>query len=150
MKFLIATDGSKFSQNAIKKFCSLFEDFQNPEIKVISVAETPKYGMDPMGASAEFYVQLDADARKLASQAVRKADEEISAGFPGLKNDFLSSVISGSPKIVIVEEAEKWGADMIVLGSHGYGFWKRAFIGSVSDAVVHHAPCSVLIIRKDE
>ncbi len=51
------------------------------------------------------------------------------------------------PKESIVEEAQKWSADLIVLGSHGYGFWERMLLGSVSNAVVHHAPCSVLIVR---
>ena len=37
--------------------------------------------------------------------------------------------------------------DLIVVGSHGRGFWGR-LLGSVSDGVVHHAPCSVLVVRK--
>ena len=53
----------------------------------------------------------------------------------------------GRPAQVIVEAAERWGADVIVAGSHGHGFWGRLAIGSVSDAVLHHAPCSVLVVR---
>lgn len=53
----------------------------------------------------------------------------------------------GSPKRVILEEAERWGADLIMVGSHGYGFWNRLLLGSVSQAITTHANCSVEIVR---
>ncbi|HEX5084219.1 MAG TPA: universal stress protein [Blastocatellia bacterium] len=55
---------------------------------------------------------------------------------------------SGSPKEVILDESESWDADLIVLGSHGYGGWRRFLLGSVSHAVATHAHCSVEIVRK--
>ena len=58
-----------------------------------------------------------------------------------------TEVLTGSPKRVIVEETEKWGADLIVLGSHGYRSWERLLLGSVSQAVVAHAECSVEVVR---
>ncbi len=45
------------------------------------------------------------------------------------------------------EEAERWGADLIVMGSRGLGTWNRLLLGSVSSAVVNHAKCSVEIVR---
>ena len=53
----------------------------------------------------------------------------------------------GAPRPVILDEAENWGADLIVMGSHGYGAWKRFLLGSVSQAVVSHAKCSVEVVR---
>ena len=47
-----------------------------------------------------------------------------------------------------MEEAEKWGADLIVMGSRGLGAWNRLLLGSVSDSVVHHAKSSVEIVRR--
>ena len=55
--------------------------------------------------------------------------------------------IEGSPKSVILEEAEKFGADLIVVGSHGYGMVEGFLLGSVSNAVALHAKCSVEIVR---
>jgi nucleotide-binding universal stress UspA family protein len=49
---------------------------------------------------------------------------------------------------VILDEAEKWDADLIVLGSHGYSGWQRFLLGSVSHAVATHALCSVEIVRQ--
>ena len=47
----------------------------------------------------------------------------------------------------IAAVAKETKADLIILGSHGYSRWERLLLGSVSDSVVHHAPCSVLIVR---
>lgn len=58
-----------------------------------------------------------------------------------------TEVLSGSPKRVILEEAEAFGADLIVVGSHGHGALERFLLGSVSQAVALHAKCSVEIVR---
>ncbi len=59
-----------------------------------------------------------------------------------------STVVIDSPKDAIVEEAERWGADLIVVGSHGYRGPERALLGSVSQAVATQAKCSVEIARR--
>ncbi len=55
---------------------------------------------------------------------------------------------AGDPRAVIVDEAQDWGADLIVVGSHGYTGLKRWLIGSVALSVVNHAPCSVEVVRR--
>ena len=64
--------------------------------------------------------------------------------------DFTSKVELGIPEKVIIETAQEWQADLIVVGSHGRGFWGRTMIGSTSDAIIHNAPCPVLVVRKSE
>jgi nucleotide-binding universal stress UspA family protein len=59
-----------------------------------------------------------------------------------------AAVREGDPRSVIVDEAEEWGADMIVLGSHGYTGLKRLLLGSVAQSVAAHAHCSVEIVRR--
>jgi nucleotide-binding universal stress UspA family protein len=54
---------------------------------------------------------------------------------------------SGDPALGILQVAEEEGADLIVVGSHGQGAAERFLIGSVSEKVVRHAPCSVLVVR---
>ncbi|HEX6625673.1 MAG TPA: universal stress protein [Pyrinomonadaceae bacterium] len=64
-----------------------------------------------------------------------------------------SSVVVGDPKRALVEEAERWGADCIFVGSHGFGNrLERFLLGSVSAAVAARAHCSVEVVRapKDE
>ena len=59
----------------------------------------------------------------------------------------LLDVLTVGAVLCIVGHATPAAADLIVLGSHGYKTWERLLLGSVSNSVVHHAPCSVLIVR---
>jgi nucleotide-binding universal stress UspA family protein len=52
------------------------------------------------------------------------------------------------PKELILKEASDWGAHLIVLGSHGRRGLDRLLLGSVSEAIAAHAPCSVEVIRR--
>jgi nucleotide-binding universal stress UspA family protein len=57
--------------------------------------------------------------------------------------------LTGNPGPTICQLAKNWSADLILVGSRGLKGLKEMFLGSVSNYVTHHAPCSVLIIRKD-
>ena len=57
------------------------------------------------------------------------------------------ALLPGPARTVILDEAESWRADLIVVGSHGYRAWERFLLGSVSQAVVSHAKCSVEVVR---
>ena len=61
-----------------------------------------------------------------------------------------SAVERGDPKSVIIDTVARWDADLIVIGAHGADALERFLIGSVSDAVARHAPCSVQIVRQAE
>jgi nucleotide-binding universal stress UspA family protein len=148
MKVLIATDGSDFSQQAVERCCQMFDESLDTEIRIISAAVPVILATDPYGFSAGYYNDLEKAAELQAGEAVTRAENEVRK-HPGLAVELTSQVIAGEPKRVIVEEATRWGAELIVLGSHGYGFWQRALLGSVSDSVTLHAPCSVLVVRKD-
>lgn len=58
--------------------------------------------------------------------------------------------LDGAPEQEICELADSWSADLIIVGSRGLKGLKEMFIGSVSNYVTHHAPCSVLIARTEE
>jgi nucleotide-binding universal stress UspA family protein len=64
--------------------------------------------------------------------------------------DVKSKVLRGEAKVVILDEAQHWGADLIVLGTHGYNAFERFWLGSVSRAVLSNAKCSVEIVRRRE
>ncbi|XVF22107.1 hypothetical protein REPUB_Repub12eG0145400 [Reevesia pubescens] len=59
-------------------------------------------------------------------------------------------VESGDAKDVICNTVEKIKADTLVMGSHGYGFLKRAILGSVSDHCAKHVKCPVVIVKHPE
>jgi nucleotide-binding universal stress UspA family protein len=90
---------------------------------------------------------LERVAREQAEAAVKYAVERIESGkASGL--EIITNIISGSAREVILGEAERWEADLLVLGSHGYNGWQRFLLGSVSNAVAMRAHCSVEIVRQ--
>ena len=147
MKVLLATEGSEFSDAAIEECCELLPDSSETEVRIVTAIEPTIVPAEPFAASAEFIVGLDAAAHERAEDVAARAEAKIRCRLPDAGSAVSRLVLSGEPAQVIVDEAERWAADLIVVGSHGYGFWKRAFLGSVSNSVVQHAPCSVLVVR---
>lgn len=145
MKILIATDGSEFSMAAARECCSLFGNRPGTSIKVISVyEEIPIIATEPFALPPEYYQQMAEAANK---QAMHFAEETVSMLKANCGDVEISTeVLLGKPSSRIVDLANEWGADVIVVGSHGRGFWGR-LIGSVSNSVLHHAHCSVLVVR---
>jgi nucleotide-binding universal stress UspA family protein len=74
---------------------------------------------------------------------INRAEEVLASA--GLKAT--ADVLDGNPKEAILEEAKKWNADLIVVGSHGRRGFKRLLLGSVSEAVAMSAHCSVVVVR---
>lgn len=150
MKILIATDGSEYSLKAVEKCCEFLVGGHRPEIRVASVYEAQvPMASEPFAISADYYQRLDELARKRAEAAAEEAREAIMQRCGEGVAELSTQVLFGRPAEMIIEEAGRWGADLIVVGSQGRGFWGRLTLGSVSDAVVHHAPCSVLVARGD-
>ncbi len=150
MKILLATDGSEHSNSAVEEIAG--RPFPpGTEVLIISAFESTYLIVSepaPMGGLAGTYEEADVIARKLAEETVRMAGEIIKGKNPALS--ISSNVINDSPKHGILNEAEKFGADLIVVGSHGRGAVGRFLLGSVSQSVALHATCSVLIVRKRE
>ena len=147
MKVLVATEGSEFSKAAIDKCCSILGNAKDTDLRLVSAAEPATVPAEPFALSAEYIREMDENSRRRAEDVVSRAEQEIRRRMPAMASHLTTITTTGPPARAIVDEAEKWGADLIVVGSHGYGFWQRALLGSVSNAVVHHAPCSVLVVR---
>jgi nucleotide-binding universal stress UspA family protein len=147
MRVLFATDGGKQSDAAIDAIKRLALG-ENDEVKLVSVVDMAlPMAIDIYGGFLPDTSELEKTARENAAKIVEESAGKIKA-FAGEKNVAISTdVLFGSPDSRIVETAETWNADLIVVGSHGYSRWERLLLGSVSDSVVHHAPCSVLVVR---
>ena len=146
MKILLATDGSAHSKAMVEKVADkLFP----PKTKVHIVSAYKKASqissIESIGVSQKYYAEADQYALKWAQNATENAAKILHKKNPGLI--LTMAVIEGSPKSVILEEAETFGADLIVVGAHGYGVVGRFLLGSVSQAVALHAKCSVEIVR---
>jgi nucleotide-binding universal stress UspA family protein len=146
MKILLAVDGSPYSDAAIEELAKRPWPSKS-EIKVITAAETPiVVGMEPWAASPEYFEQLEKSVREAAKAVIEGALQKLKT-MEDKTLKISNEIIQGPPRQVIVDEAERWNADLIVMGSRGLGAWNRLLLGSVSSAVVHHAKCSVEIVR---
>lgn len=145
LKVLVAVDGSPCSDRAVQSV-AMRPWPPGSQVEVVSVLHTRVPGTPDAPILMMEAAHVDAlDAERLqAPRRVQRA-EQCLAGQPGLA--VTSTVLEGHPAESILDEAERWGADLIVLGSHGYGPVKRRVLGSVSQAVAGHAACSVEIVR---
>ena len=151
MRVLMTADGSDFSLQAIKKGCEFISNEKEISIKVVSIYENPNFiATEPFTVSANYINEMITFAKEEAQKFVSEAILFIKENLKNEKIDLTSKVEMGNPAQEIIETAREWNADLIVVGSHCRGFWGRALIGSVSDGVVHHASCPVLIVRKTE
>lgn len=147
MKILFATDGTKQS-DAAAEMLRRFALSDGDEIKIVSVVDMAvPMAIDLYGGYLPDTSELEKTARENAVKVLARTEQLIKSHFEGRNLAVSSEVLFGSPESRIVETAEAIRPDIIVLGSHGYSRWERLLLGSVSDSVVHHAPCSVLIVR---
>lgn len=146
MKILIAVDGSTHSDAAVEEIARLTWPAES-EVRVISVVELPVISPAEFPAWPDYLDEIDRVLTERAKTAVESALTKLRDGECG-KLRLTSQVFHGSAKQVIVDEARAWEADLIVLGSRGLGGLDRFFLGSVSQAVVQHAPCSVEVVRR--
>jgi nucleotide-binding universal stress UspA family protein len=84
---------------------------------------------------------------KNEDDAARVLVQEVAERFTRRALQTTTQVAEGYPAASIVEEAEKYGADFVFVGSHGHGGFVRFLLGSVAKAVVQNAACSVEVIR---
>ena len=147
MKILLATDGSSFSERAIDGVASRPWP-AGSEIKILYVVHPPIPDLpDPLLLLYAGRAQMLPQERKQGETIVKQAAYRLGTGEGSRSLEITTEVLEGSPKELIVDEAKRWGADLIVVGSHGRGAAGRFFLGSVSLAVAAHAPCTVEIVR---
>lgn len=143
MKILLAVDGSPCSECAVAEVARL----PVPAGSVVHVITVEPPICPPLHKEAlptafdkvveQFRMESLGRLRATASHLQRLA--------PHLQ--VVPILLEGQPKEVIVGEAERWAADLIVVGSHGHGPLRRFFLGSVSLFVALRAPCSVVVAR---
>lgn len=134
MKILVAYDGSDSAHRALDQAAELAHN--GATVSVVSVAELlPQFGR----AGAMLVPEEDQERRnELADAKAALADKGVDAEIVERKGEAAS---------MILDEAEKEGADIIVMGTRGLNAAERWLLGSVSSRVVHHAPCNVLVVR---
>lgn len=139
-KLLLATDLSEASTAATEEAFELAGRL-GASLLVVSVIDPGSLRL-PGG---RYHARMDQvrERREAMAQALVERGRDA-----GIAVSFL--VWDGDPGDMIVSAAEAEHADMVIVGSHGRGAVGRLFIGSVSEHVVRHAPCPVLVVRPHE
>lgn len=146
MKVLVATDGTETAIEAAHRAVELFR--VGAEIVLVTVILD---WQDPMESAGGFEGPLGTE-----DEADRDFAERVTAGNTALEHTTAAVGDGVEVRLLPVHEdagpaivhlAEQLEADVIVIGASAKGALKRFFRGSVSDHVVHHAPCPVLVVR---
>jgi nucleotide-binding universal stress UspA family protein len=150
MKVLLATDGSECSLAAAISVAARPWPM-GTVFKVVAVEELVALEA-PMAASplasiypASLLEELLADARTRAVNAVEGARKMLQTA--GLNLLDQQPIPAGDARSTILDLAQAWPADLVVLGSHGRRGWDRLLMGSVAESVAVHAHCSVEVIH---
>ncbi|MEO0801800.1 MAG: universal stress protein [Cyanobacteria bacterium J06642_2] len=153
MKFLVAIDGSLAGQRALERALELAKSQADASFVLVSAIEpvgdvyypdmltgNPDFGSLWQGISAAEVMESARARSRTILEAAENCCREA-----GIK--FTSHAELGTPRTVICDIAAKETPDILAIGSRGLGTMERLLLGSVSDYVVHHAPCPVLVVR---
>lgn len=146
MRVLIPVDGSESSLSVIDQ-AALIPWTKGSRLLILGVAEMPSTLMaGPIAMPGTYYQEWE---KALEDQAASNIDQAVkryvAAG--GAAEMVTTLTLRGNTKEAIIDEAEKFGADLIMIGTHGYNALERVWLGSVSRTVAAHAGCSVEIVR---
>ncbi len=143
MKILLAIDGSKFSEATTQAVLKQTQT-KDTEVSVLHVVETLPAAV---GDETRVYIS-DIEAMRQARLKQGEAVVTRAADLLRLAGFRVSTLVEeGDPVTKIIDRAAAWKADLIVLGSHGLKGFERMLLGSVSEGVARHAPCTVEIVR---
>ncbi|MGD1872316.1 MAG: universal stress protein [Mastigocoleus sp.] len=153
-KILVALDRSDLNKLVFDEALDLAKT-NNAKIMLLHVLSSEEENSPtlPIYSSLSYYPQLSNydlyqkkwDEFKAKGLEFLKFYEKIATS-EGIETEFTQQI--GSPSRAICQFAKNWGSDLIVIGRRGHSALQEFFLGSTSNYVLHHSPCSVLTIEK--
>jgi nucleotide-binding universal stress UspA family protein len=144
-RILLATDGSEEAELAATKAVDL-ADATHSELHVVHVGVVPRFLESypgTLGYERRLYDQIEEESRQLLRELSWRV-KVVGGTVAG------THLRMGAVNLEIVALAKELGADLIVMGCRGHRGIRRAIEGSISDAVIRHAPCPVLVVPSQE
>ena len=136
-RILIAIDSEAVATHAAEIGGELANELR-AQLALVHVMDPEPRGADVGAARDKERAMRTQEGKRLVGDFRRRLSPTTAA---------LEFVEAGSPAEEIVKAAKNWPADLIVIGSHGRSGMRRAFLGSVAEAVMRQAPCPVLVVR---
>ena len=144
-RILLATDGSEEAELAALRAVDL-ADATDSELHVVHIGVVPTF-LKSYPGTLGYYDKLYEQIEEVSRELLRKQTWRVKAVGGTVAGAHLRM---GEVALEIVALAEELGADLIVMGCRGLGGVRRALMGSVSDSVVRHAHCPVLVVRPEK
>jgi len=144
-RILLATDGSEEAELAALRAVEL-ADATDSELHVVHVGVVPRFLESypgTLGYERRLYNQIEEESRQLLRELSWRV-KVVGGTVAG------THLRMGAVNLEIVALAKELQADLIVMGCRGHRGIRRAIVGSISDAVIRHAPCPVLVVRSHE
>lgn len=157
-KILVAIDNSRLTQSVFEQGLGLAL-FTRGSLMLLHCLSSDLIGepMVPIPVELGLYPEMMASSyeawysryedQRSQAQAILRHYWEI-ATTQGVPTQF--NLPTGEPSLCLCQAAKNWGADLIVLGRRGRTGLAEALLGSVSNYVLHHAPCSVLVVQAEQ
>jgi nucleotide-binding universal stress UspA family protein len=144
-RILFATDGSEEAELAALRAVELAQSTDS-ELHVVHIGGVPIF-LESYPGTLGYERRLYEEVEEMSRELLRKQSWRVKAAGGTVAGAHLRM---GEVDLEIVALAEELGADLIVMGSRGLGGLRRALMGSVSDSVVRHAHCPVLVVRAEK
>jgi nucleotide-binding universal stress UspA family protein len=142
MKILIGVDDSPHSKAALEYVKSMTWP-AGTKFMVVSAAR-PQVAYTLVDAGGMSWLKAaEEETFQEAEELTSRVERELQTA--GLASE--AQVVQGDPREALVDIAVGWGADLMVVGSHGRTGFEKLLMGSVATHVVTHAPCSVMVVK---
>jgi len=142
-KILVPIDGSEGSLLALDHSLKLAKNFEVEKVVIMHVASLPRPLQSYTGKLRSHYYtikeKLEEYGEDILSEAAKKCKE--------MNIPAETKLVWGDPPGDIVEEIKKGKYDLVVMGSRGLSALERIWVGRVSNYVVNHANCPVLVVK---
>jgi nucleotide-binding universal stress UspA family protein len=136
---VVGTDGSEAAQEAVRQAADLASR-EGARLHLVAAYPDPQVLREKITGGA---TTQPVDLRGVAIAVLKRAEHRVPKGV-----ELETHAREGDPAEVIIQVANEQQADLIVVGSSGLTDIRRFLLGSVSNKVSHHAPCSVMIVRR--
>lgn len=142
----IGLDGSDSAHTALEYLCDLpvSEDLALHLVGVVELRYSPNALERSVSPIMAVLKQYEDEQRRQLDQVLQTAARKLRTKL----RTITTRTPVGAAAAIIVREAEEQNSDLIVVGARGLGSVKRLLLGSVSESVLRHAHCSVLIVRR--
>jgi nucleotide-binding universal stress UspA family protein len=138
----VGIDGSAHAQRAVAWLAAL-PLAPTTRLRLVAVAEPQHYPASAPAPVRETLRTVESQRRAMLEAGLRPAIALLDGRVDGIE----SRVVTGAPADMILREADREDSDLIVVGARGVGPVERLLLGSVSESVVRHARCPVLVVR---